>query len=108
MQEALLEFLRLGRSLPHTLNTVLRKVERNEVSMRVEMAGLEGIKSAQGRSALKSSFTILMASLVVGLAILYASPAPQVGPFLFAGGAVLAAWTLVMVLWSESFKGRRE
>jgi ubiquinone biosynthesis protein len=109
-QEAVAELLRFARTLPHTLNTVLRKIERNELSTRIEVAGLEGVKSAQGRSALKTGFTVLMAALVVGIAILYASPTPddRMGRFLFAAGAVLVGWTLVMVLWSEAFKGRRD
>jgi len=110
VQETMAELLKFGRTLPHALNSILRKVERNELSTRIEIAGLEGVKSAQGRSALKTGFTVLMAAFVVGLAILYAAPVAEVrvGQFLFAAGAVLVGWTLVMVLWSESFKGRRE
>lgn len=110
VQETVSELLKFGRTLPHTLNTLLRKVERNELSTRVEVAGLEGIKSAQGRGVLKTGFTILAASLIVGLALVYASPVPaeRVGPFLFGAAAILVAWTLVMVFWSEGFKGNRE
>ncbi|MFO1532586.1 MAG: ABC1 kinase family protein, partial [Thermoplasmatota archaeon] len=63
VQETVAELLKFGRTLPHALNTVLRKVERNELSARIEVAGLEGVKSAQGRSALKTGFTVLLASL---------------------------------------------
>jgi ubiquinone biosynthesis protein len=110
MQEALGELLQFARGLPHSLNSILRKVERNELSARIEVAGLEGVKSAQGRSALKMGFTLLTAGFLVALAILYAAPVPdsRIVQFLFASGAVLAAWALVMVLWSEAFKGRRE
>lgn len=110
VEETLAELLKFGRDLPHTLNTVLRKVERNELSTRVEVAGLEGIKSAQGRGVLKTAFTIMMASLVVGLALVYAGPDPdgRVIPFFFGAGTILAAWLLAMVLWSEAFKGNRE
>jgi ubiquinone biosynthesis protein len=109
VQETVAELLRFGRTLPHTLNTVLRKWERNELSTRVEIVGLEGVKAAQGRSALKTGFTVLAAAVVVGLAVVYAGPDPasRVGPFLYTAGGVLAAWILVMVLWSESIKGRR-
>ncbi len=104
------ELLRFARTLPHTLNTVIRKVERNELSMRVELAGLEGVKSAQGRGVLKLSFTVMMAALIIGLGIVYASGAPddRAGQFLFAAAGIVAVWTLVMIVWSEAFKGRRE
>lgn len=110
VQETVAELLKFGRTLPHTLNTVLRKIERNELSTRVEVAGLEGIKSAQGRGVLKTGFTILAASLIVGLAIVYASPTPgqRIGQYIFGASAIVVGWILVMVLWSEAFKGNRE
>lgn len=110
VEETLGELLKFGRDLPHTLNTLLRKVERNELSTRVEVAGLEGIKSAQGRGVLKTSFTIMMAALILGLGLVYAAPVPdsRVGPFLFAAAAIMAVWILVMVFWSEAFKGNRD
>lgn len=110
IEETVGELLRFGRSLPHTLNHLIRKIERNEISTRVEVAGLEGLKSAQGRGVLKMAFTVMMAALVIGLGIIYASPAPddRAGQFLFAAAAVLAVWTLVMILWSEAWKGNRE
>lgn len=110
IEETIGELLRFGRSLPHTLNHLIRKIERNEISTRVEVAGLEGLKSAQGRGVLKMAFTVMMAALVIGLGIIYASPAPddRAGQFLFAAASVLAVWTLVMILWSEAWKGNRE
>lgn len=110
VEETIGELLKFGRGLPHTLNTILRKIERNEITTRMDIAGLEGIKASHGRGVLKTSFTLMMAALLVGLAVVYAAPLPttRVGPFLFAAAAVLAGWTLVMVLWSESFKGNRD
>lgn len=110
IEETIGELLRFGRGLPHTLNHLIRKIERNEISTRVEVAGLEGLKSSQGRGVLKMAFTVMMAALVIGLGIIYASPAPddRAGQFIFAAAAVLAVWTLVMILWSEAWKGNRE
>jgi len=110
LEDTLGEMLRFGRTFPHALNRLVRRVERNELSTRIEVAGLEGLKRSQGRSALKLSFTGIMAALIVGLGIVYASPGPEtrVAPFLFAAGAVVIAWAIVLVLWSESFKGNRE
>ncbi|HET6399295.1 MAG TPA: AarF/ABC1/UbiB kinase family protein [Candidatus Thermoplasmatota archaeon] len=110
VEETVIELVRFLRGLPHTLNTVLRKLERNEIGTRVELVGLEGIKRSHGRGVLKTSFTVMMAALLIGLGIVYAGPVPEerVGPFLFASGAVLFVWTAVMILWSEAFKGNRE
>jgi ubiquinone biosynthesis protein len=110
VEETLGELLRFARSFPHTLNTLVRKVERNEISTRVEVAGLEGLKSSQGRGILKMSFTVMMAALIVGLGIVFASntPGTRAGQFVFAAAAIVLLWTLVMVFWSEAFKGNRE
>jgi ubiquinone biosynthesis protein len=110
VEETVGELLRFARTFPHTLNTIVRKIERNEISTRVEVAGLEGLKSSQGRGVLKMSFTVMMAALVIGLGIVYAAPVPddRAGQFLFAAAGLVALWVLVMVLWSEAFKGNRE
>lgn len=110
IEETVGELLRFARSFPHTLNTLIRKVERNELSTRVEVAGLEGLKASQGRGVLKMSFTVMMAALVIGLGIVYAAPVPddRAGQFLFSAAGLVILWTLVMIFWSEAFKGNRE
>lgn len=110
IEETIGELMRFARTMPHTLNTIVRKIERNEISTRVEVAGLEGLKSSQGRGVLKMAFTVMMAALIIGLGIIYASPAPdtRAGQFLFAAAAVVALWVVTMILWSEAWKGNRE
>lgn len=110
VEETVGELLKFGRTFPHALNQLVRRVERNEIRTTIELAGMEAFKRSQGRGVLKTSFTIMMAALVIGLGIVYAGPAPADGtaPFLFGAGALVVIWTLVMVLWSESFKGRRD
>ena len=110
VEETVGELLKFGRTFPHALNQLVRRVERNEIRTTIELAGMEAFKRSQGRGVLKTSFTIMMAALVIGLGIVYAGPAPAdaTGPFLFGAGALVIIWTLVMVLWSEAFKGRRE
>ncbi|MGB0652024.1 MAG: ABC1 kinase family protein [Thermoplasmatota archaeon] len=109
VEETFGELLKFARTFPHALNTLVRKVERNELSTRIELAGLEGIKQAQGRGVLKMAFTVMMAALVVGLGVVYSGPDPTRSvQFLFMAAVIVIAWTLVMILWSESFKGNRE
>ncbi len=110
LEETVGEMLRFARTFPHTLNTLVRKVERNELSTRIEISGMEGLKQSQGRGVLKMSFTVMMAALVIALGIVYTGPNPQTmaGPFLFGAGAIIAVWTLILILWSEAFKGNRE
>jgi ubiquinone biosynthesis protein len=104
------EMLKFLRTFPHTLNSLVRRFERNEIRTTIEVAGLEGLKASQGRSALKISFTAMMGALIIGLAIVYAGPSPDLyaGRFLFGAGAVVVVWALILVIWSEAFKGNRE
>ncbi len=107
VEETFGELLKFGRTFPHALNTLVRKVERNELSTRIELAGLEGIKQTYGRGVLKTSFTIMMGALVIGLGFVYGGNQPEAaGRYLFIAGSIVVAWTLVLILWSESFKGR--
>ncbi|MGB1697773.1 MAG: ABC1 kinase family protein [Thermoplasmatota archaeon] len=110
VEETVGELLKFARAFPHTLNQLVRRVERNELRTTIDIAGLEGFKQAQGRSTLKMSFTVLMAALIIGLGIVYSGPSPdeQSGQFLFGAGGLVVVWTLVMVFWSEAMKGNRE
>lgn len=110
VEETVGELLRFGRTFPTVLNRVIRKVERNELSVKTEFSGLEDVKRTYGRGVLKSAFTLMMAALVIGLGIVYAGndPGGRVGPFLFSALLVLAVWTLVMLVWSEAMKGKRD
>ncbi len=109
VEETFGELLKFARTFPHALNTLVRKVERNELSTRIEVSGLEGWKASQGRTALKMAFTIMMSALLVGLGIVYAGPnAEMAAQYLFIATVILVSWTLVLILWSEGFKGNRE
>ncbi|MHB8633599.1 MAG: ABC1 kinase family protein [Thermoplasmatota archaeon] len=108
-QETVGELLRFARTFPTALNRLMRKVERNELSTRVEIVGLEEVMRSHGRGILKTSFTLLMGALVVGLGIVYAGgSSARVGGFLFASAVIVALWTMVMLLWSEAMKGKRD
>ena len=110
VEETVGELLKFFRTFPHTLNQLVRRVERNELRTTIDIAGMEGLKSAQGRSALKLSFTGITAALIIGLGIVYTGPEPETRAtqFLFSAGAIIVVWTLILVLWSETMKGHRE
>ncbi len=106
VEETLGELLKFGRQFPHTLNQLVRRIERNELRTTIDVAGLEGIKRSQGRSALKVSFTLVVAALIVGLAIVYTGPRPdeRALQFLFGAGGIVVLWAFVLLLWSEMMK----
>lgn len=108
VEETVGELLRFGRQFPHTLNRLVRRIERNELRTTIDVAGLEGIKQSQGRSVLKMSFTLVVAALIVGLAVVYTGPEPETraSQFLFGAGGLVVLWAFVLLLWSEMMKDR--
>ncbi len=110
VEETVGELLKFGRTFPHALNQLVRRLERNELRTTIDIAGLEGLKASQGRSALKMGFTVIMASLIIGLGIVYTGPDPEsrASQFLFSAGVIVVIWTMILVLWSETMKGNRE
>lgn len=110
VEETVGELLKFARHAPHAMNSVLRRIERNELRTTIEVAGLEGLKRSHGRGVLKMSFSVMMAALIVGMAIVYAGADPDAnaGPFMFGAGAVMIVWSLILVFWSEAMKGNRE
>ena len=110
VEETVGELMKFVRTFPHTLNQLVRRVERNELRTTIDIAGMEGLKQSQGRSALKVSFTGMMMALVIGLGIVYAGPDPEsrAMQFLFSAGVIVIAWTVVLLLWSETMKGHRD
>lgn len=110
VEETVGELVKFARTFPHTLNQLVRRVERNELRTTIDIAGIEDFKRSQGRSALKLGFTGIMAALIIGLGIVYAGPSPEerATQFLFSAGVIVVVWTIILVLWSETLKGNRE
>ncbi len=108
VEETVGELLRFGRTFPHALNQLVKRIERNELRTTIDVAGLEGIKQSQGRNMQKLAFTGIVCSLILGLAVVYTGPEPGTRglQFMFLSGGIIAAWALVLIFWSEMMKRR--
>lgn len=88
-------------TLPGRMNTMLRKMEMNQLEFRVREVGLEG-RQRDDRRAMQGSITALVGALIVGAGLTSLSPAPQAtSNFLFFGAVFSLLWGIVMLYYSE-------
>ena len=99
------EFLRLLREIPGEVREILTQVRQGRVKFEFEHCGLEPMLSTHDRISNRIAFAIVLASLVVGSALVILSgvpptwhqiPAIGLAGFLVAG--VMGFWLLVSIL----------
>lgn len=89
----------LLQNLPARLANITRKIEKDELVFQHELKGLSGWKQANAKNARILSFSILVAAVIIGSAIVLAtSEVHLIGSFYFLSAFTGAIWALVMVL----------
>ncbi|MHB8605116.1 MAG: hypothetical protein ACYDCK_07635, partial [Thermoplasmatota archaeon] len=92
----------LLRNLPHRMNNIIRKIEASEFRVKVDVADLAQHSKREERRTLRSTFTLLVAALTVGTAVVMAfGNAVLLLPFLFAAGLFILLWAFAMLYWSD-------
>jgi ubiquinone biosynthesis protein len=90
------------RTLPPRLNKVLRMVENNELRVKIDIGKLNEQREREEKRNLRTSFTILVAALIVGTGWIMASGASHVlVPFLFASVLFLLIWAFFFLYWTD-------
>lgn len=88
----------LLQHLPGRISNIVRKVEKDEITLQHHIMGLAGWKQANAKNARILSFSIIMAALIIGLSVVLATGAVDlVGSFFFLGSFVVILWALVML-----------
>lgn len=101
LRETGFAYAELFRTLPRRLSTLLRKIETNQLEVRINPVVGEGV-AREERSAIRNSFTALVAALIVGAGLTILSPAAEaMGNFLFFGVVFALIWGIVMLYFSE-------
>ncbi len=97
-----LESAKLARTLPHRMNAIVRKFEQNDFRVKIDMADLRESHAQEDRRNLRGTFTTLVASEVVGIALVIGLGRPEfIVPFLFASAVFVILWAFVMLYWSD-------
>ncbi len=100
--ESGIDLIRLLRELPAELHEILLQVKQGKVKMELEHRGLGPIEGIHDRAAHRIAFSIIIAALIVGSALIVLAKTP---PLLFgipvvsiagfATAAVMTAWLLM-------------
>ncbi len=98
----LLEFL---RQFPKELVDLTHMIRQQKLSFKIEHRGLENMLVTHDRISNRISFSILIAALIIGSALIVISETPPffygislIGIFLFSAAAIMGIWLLVAIL----------
>jgi ubiquinone biosynthesis protein len=99
------ELVRLFQEIPGEVRAILKQMKRGKVKMEFEHRGLEPMLATHDQISNRIAFSIIIASLLIGSALIVLSKTP---PFLFGipvfgilgflGAAVMGMWLLIAIL----------
>ncbi|MBI4393638.1 MAG: AarF/ABC1/UbiB kinase family protein [Euryarchaeota archaeon] len=101
-KDAALGYAEFLSELPGRVNAVLRKIEKNEIRIKIDHSGGEAEEKERERKLLRYSFTGLVGALVVGLAIISVAPdgAGRISTFFYFSAVIGLVWGLAMLYFS--------
>jgi len=89
------------RTLPPRVNKVLSMAENGQLRMRVDPGRRSDRRLADERRNLRSSFTVLVGAVLVGIAVIMAQGAGNLIPYLFTTILFVLVWGFFYLYWSE-------
>ncbi|HEV8361371.1 MAG TPA: AarF/UbiB family protein [Candidatus Thermoplasmatota archaeon] len=102
LKETGLAYLELFRDLPGKISGLLRKLETNQLEVRVHEVATERGRR-EDRRGFQRAFTGLMSAMIVGAGLTFLAPRPEeaLGNFLFFGSIFGLLWAAVMLYYSD-------
>jgi ubiquinone biosynthesis protein len=99
------ELVRLIQEIPGELRELLRQMKRGKVKMEFEHRGLEPMLATHDRTSNRIAFSIVIAALIVGSALIVLSKTPPflfgipvIGIIGFVTAGVMGVWLLIAIL----------
>ncbi len=90
------------RNLPSRVNSLMRKIEQNEIRFKIDLPAQRELEANNERRAFRSTLTTLLGAIVVGLAlVLGLGSTANIVPFLFGSGIVILLWAFIALYLSE-------
>jgi len=97
--------LKLGRQLPRDLIDIARVIRQQQLKLTVTHQGLQDMLATHDRISNRISFSIIIAALIIGSALIVISKAPPlfygisvIGIIGFLAAAVMGIWLLIAIL----------
>lgn len=108
MQSALQDLAKFGAKLPGRVEGILLKLEKGQMTTRVELQGIEEYKRHALATRTLTGFTYLLGAGLVGVLLAYALRGVEgFRVAAFASLVTLLFWTLVVVVVRQSLRRRR-
>jgi ubiquinone biosynthesis protein len=105
MLESGIDLFRFVRELPSDLRELLEQVKQGKLRMEFEHHGLEPMLRKEDQTSNRIAFSIIIASLIIGSALIILSQAPPllfgisvIGIIGFFMAAAMGAWLLIAIL----------
>ena len=99
------DLVRLMQEIPGELRELLRQMKRGKVKMEFEHRGLEPMQKTYDQISNRIAFSIVIAALIVGSALIVLSKTPPflfgipvIGIIGFVAAAVMGVWLLIAIL----------
>jgi ubiquinone biosynthesis protein len=99
------DLVRLVQEIPGELRELLRQMKRGKVKMEFEHRGLEPMLATHDQVSNRIAFSIIIAALIVGSALIVLSKTPPflfgipvIGIMGFVAAAVMGLWLLIAIL----------
>jgi ubiquinone biosynthesis protein len=102
--DLLLEVTQFVRQFPKDTLEIARLIRQKKISLRLEHQGIENLLATHEHISSKISFSIIIAALIVGSALIVVAQIPPllfgislIGIILFSAAAVMGIWLLVAI-----------
>lgn len=102
--DLLLELTQFVRQFPKDTLEITRLIRQKKISLRLEHQGIENLLATHEHISSKISFSIIIAALIVGSALIVVAQIPPllfgislIGILLFSAAAVMGIWLLVAI-----------
>ena len=93
------------RQFPNQLLELTNLIRQEKLRLQIEHRGLENMLATHDRISNRISFSILIAALIIGSALIVISETPPlvygislIGILLFSAAAIMGIWLLVAIL----------
>jgi ubiquinone biosynthesis protein len=99
------QLLVFGRQFPKDILEITRLMRQQKLSLKMEHKGFETMLSTHDRISNRISFSIIIAALIIGSALIVISEIPPlfygislIGIILFSTAAIMGIWLLIAIL----------
>lgn len=94
----------LFTELPHKINNLIGKAEEGDFAFTIEHKGLDSLEDRMELISNRLSFTIILASIIIGSALIVMSTKqPLFGPYIFLVAVVIGLWLIATIIKRGSY-----